>query len=98
MTDDRRLWRRREEDVAMVESDLRVAMLDLRRLDDPPIILEGSAAVIWQLLAEPQTIDDLLTDLAEVFDAPASEMVGGARAFLEDLERRGLVLSNEEAD
>ena len=66
-----RVWRHKA-DVAQVQSPDRFAVLDLEHLDRPPLVLAGSAAVIWELL-------DGERDEAEV-GAAVAEHFGDRRA------------------
>ena len=93
MAEETERWLRRPDDVAFVDDGAdRVAMVDLLRLDDPPIVLEGTSAAIWRLLEIPRTISDVAAELATVYDAPRAEIEDGVRAFVTDLACRGLVV------
>lgn len=92
MTESER-WQRRPDDVAFVDDGVdRVAMVDLLRLADPPIVLEGTSAAIWRLLEEPRTIGDMVGELAQVYDAPRAAIQAGVESFVADLAARGLAV------
>jgi hypothetical protein len=85
-------WTTRKEDLAVVDDgEDRVAMADLRRLGDPPIVLEGSSAAIWRLLVDGRTLDDLVSDLAELFQVDHAAVRSQVADFVEELATRGLV-------
>jgi hypothetical protein len=52
---------------------------------------EGPAPDIWQLLAEPRTLDDVTDELAATYGAPADEVRTDVARFLVDLAERGFV-------
>lgn len=53
--------------------------------------LRGSAASLWQHLAEPRTVDDLCGLLAQEYDVAAIDCRADVAAFLADALGRGLV-------
>jgi Coenzyme PQQ synthesis protein D (PqqD) len=55
------------------------------------VMLPVPGDVIWELLASPQSIAELVADLAERFDAPPELIEPDLRAFLTELAGRGLV-------
>lgn len=83
-------WRRRDR-VAQVESADRVALLDLDRPERPPLVLEGSAAVIWGLLDGSRDETGLCADVAARFAVEVDEVAGPTRDFLSRLHELGLV-------
>jgi hypothetical protein len=86
-------WQRRPDDVAFVDDGAdRVAMVDLLRLADPPIVLEGTSAAIWRLLETPRTIAEMVDELTAVYDAPRGDIEVGVEAFVADLVTRGLAV------
>jgi hypothetical protein len=85
------VWRHKPE-VAHVDSEERSAVLDLERLDQPPLILEGSAAVIWQLIDGVRDLDVLSVDVARYFGESADAVRPAVEAFLTDLSERGLLV------
>lgn len=90
------LWQRRLLDVAFVDrGGDRVALIDLCRPEDPPVILEGPSADIWRLLKEPRALSELVGLLEETYVAPEREIRSGVLGFLRDLGRRGLVENHD---
>jgi hypothetical protein len=53
--------------------------------------LAGVGARIWELCAEPQTIDGLVAMLVDEFDVDVATCSAEVRAFMADLESSGLV-------
>jgi hypothetical protein len=53
--------------------------------------LAGVGARIWELCAEPQTIDGLVAMLVEEYDVEVATCSAEVRAFVADLESSGLV-------
>lgn len=85
-----RMWAYKS-DLAFVESDCRVVLIDLERLEKPPVILEGSAAVIWQELAGQRTLDAVVRSVADSFSVEATAIHHDVEHFLEGLADRGLI-------
>jgi hypothetical protein len=86
------VWRHKET-VAHVDSHERTALLDLDHLDRPPMILEGSGAVVWQLIDGERDVDALVAEVASYYDESEDTVGPGVRAFLEELEARRLVVT-----
>ena len=61
----RMVWRRRVA-VAYVDREGRSALLDLDHLDRPPVVLEGSAAEIWQRIDGIRDEQELVAELVEL--------------------------------
>jgi hypothetical protein len=74
------LWRR-------LDAGLLVLPLDA----DEPMLLDGVAPVIWDLLDEPVTIDDAVSVLAEVYSVDAAIVEHDLREFLEPRYQLGAV-------
>jgi pyrroloquinoline quinone biosynthesis protein D len=89
-----RVWRR-SSTVAFVDSEGRSALLDLDRLTDPPLVLEGSAAEIWQRVDGERETDQIVAELVELYGEPREVIAAAVESFLADLVSRGLI---EEAD
>ena len=89
MPADERRWRRAPR-LAVVRAAGRVAAVRLIDPGLPPIILEGSAAVIWDALSEERSVDALVRELATEFDVP-EQVKPEVDAFLNRLEREQLV-------
>jgi pyrroloquinoline quinone biosynthesis protein D len=85
-----RAWRHRAE-VAHVESPGRVALLDLDHLDRPPVILEGSAAVIWELLDGTRDDGAVTSAVADHFGVPEAEVAQPVADFLAQVRELGLI-------
>jgi len=67
--------------------------VDLASPDPRPQVLEGVAAVIWRLLEEPRTEEELVSELLETYpDAVADEVRTDVDAFLEQLAGAHLAL------
>ena len=86
------VWRRKD-DVAFVDSGPeRSAVLDLDRLDQPPYILNGSSAVIWQLIDGERDLDALVRGVADFYEAEVATVEQAVADFVAELEGRGLVV------
>jgi hypothetical protein len=70
-----------------------VALLDLDHLDRPAVILEGSSAVIWQLI---DGVDEaaLVERVAEHYGVQPEEVAGPLADFVGELRERGLVVED----
>jgi hypothetical protein len=84
------LWRR-SGSVAYVDSEGRSALLDLDRLADPPLILQGSAAEIWQRVDGATHVDAMLAELVELYGEDPETLRPAVLGFLADLAQRGLI-------
>ena len=85
------------------ETYARAARLPFRRLDDQTVIvdpkrrevhvLNGTGSAIWDLLAETQSLHDLIAALEHggAFDAGFETIAADLRVFLDDLAKKGLV-------
>jgi hypothetical protein len=51
--------------------------------------LGGTAAVVWTLLDEPRSMDELVDELSEAYGASRTDVEVGVRALLDDLRARG---------
>jgi hypothetical protein len=54
-----------------------------------PIALLGPAAGLWELLAEPLTVEEVVTTLAEHYGVDADQVSPEIRATLDELLLRG---------
>ena len=86
-----RVWRHKP-DVAQVQSPDRFAILDLEHLDRPPMVLAGSAAVIWELLDGDRDEAAVCTAVAEHFGIPEPEATEAVTAFLDQLREQTLIV------
>ena len=59
--------------------------LDLDHLDRPPYVFEGSAAQVWACVDGDRTESEIVTDLAEAFEAPAEVVAADVRQFVDRL-------------
>lgn len=89
-------WRR-SSDIAVVEHEDRIVALDLCRPADPPVVLDGTAGVIWHLLEGVETEARLVAVVARTFGRPEAEVATHVGAFLLQLEALGLVTSAGES-
>ena len=55
------------------------------------IILNETAARVWELLAEEQSVEELSTAVMERFDVTADVARHDVRAFVEEIARLGLL-------
>lgn len=67
----------------------RVALLHLD--ETQPVVLEGPAAAIWDLIDGQRTEQDILAELEAAFDDVMGEMQAQAELFLASLEARRLI-------
>jgi hypothetical protein len=88
--DPRYIWSRHQE-LAEVPSGTRSAILRLAQLDAPPVILEGSAAVIWQLIEDSTTLDDLTRAVGTAFGTPVDDVSDLVATFVDELTTAGLL-------
>ncbi len=84
------VWRHARS-LAVVESPDRVALVDLARLAEPPRVLEGSAAVIWQAVDGERTPAEVVRSVAASFEAEPGDIEVDVVAFLESLADAGLI-------
>jgi hypothetical protein len=83
--------------LAQVPSEGRVAMIDLDRLADPPMVLEGTAAAIWAAIDGRRTVAEVVDLVAEEYALAADDIRTDVEAFLDDLAERGLVRPAEDS-
>jgi hypothetical protein len=55
--------------------------------------LDGVGLRIWELCAEPQSIDSLVAVLTTEYDVDAATCESEVRAFVADLESSGLIVA-----
>ncbi|PNI07341.1 PqqD family protein [Arthrobacter sp. AFG7.2] len=77
--------------VAEVRSDpaKRVALLHLDSTQ--PVVLEGTAAVIWDLIDGQRTEQSILAELEAGFEDPSGEMQAQVESFLASLQAQRLI-------
>ena len=74
-----------------VASDLEGEVVVLNVMDGVYYGLDGVGARVWELLAEPRTLSDILADLLQRYAVDAERCEQDLRGLLLDLEQRGLV-------
>jgi PqqD family protein of HPr-rel-A system len=52
---------------------------------------ESASAIVSQLSAEPQTVEEITANLAEEFDAPRDEIESDVQTFVSDFTEAGLI-------
>ncbi|MFF1382190.1 PqqD family protein [Arthrobacter sp. NPDC058288] len=88
----------RSTDVAEVRSESagRVALLHLDATQ--PVVLDGTAAVIWELLDGRRDQSDVIAELEAAFEDAAGELAPQVEAFLASLEAQRLIEAAAGAD
>lgn len=78
-------------DVAQVrtESANRVALLHLDA--NQPVVLEGTAAAIWELIDGQRTEQEMLTELQAIFDDESGQMESHLGVFLAHLQKQQMI-------
>jgi hypothetical protein len=56
-------------------------------------LLNETATRVWELLASPQSIDQLVSVLADEYDIPSDEVHTAIVETVRDLESKGVLLS-----
>jgi pyrroloquinoline quinone biosynthesis protein D len=74
---------------ARTEQQGRVALLHLDATR--PVVLEGTAATIWDLIDGRRTEESILAELGASFDDRAGQMQSQVEAFLASLEAQRLI-------
>ena len=88
-------WRR-SANVTEADSGDRVVVLDLSNAEARPQVLEGVGAVIWRLLEEPRTEEELVSELLDTYpDAEADQVRTDVDAFVEQLAAAGLAARDD---
>jgi hypothetical protein len=87
------VWRRATS-AAYVEAPDRVVVLDLDHLDRAPYVFEGSAAQVWGCVDGDRTESEIVTDLAEAFEAPVDVVAVDVRQFVDRLRDLGLIVAD----
>jgi hypothetical protein len=78
-------------DVAYVEEEDRVVLVDLTRPADPPQIFNGSAATIWLAVDGQRDEDAVVAHVAQAYGVEGVEVAVEVRTFLGELDARGLL-------
>jgi hypothetical protein len=79
-------------EVAWTDGDGRVAVLDLDRLDQPPVVLTDSSAVIWLCIDGAAADEELVTRVAAEYEVNPDAIREQVLAFLGDLAQRHLIV------
>ncbi|UEL27796.1 PqqD family protein [Pseudarthrobacter sp. L1SW] len=74
---------------ARAEGQGRVALLHLDATQ--PVVLEGPAAAIWDLIDGQRTQQDLLAELEATFEDQSGQMQAQVESFLAGLEAQSLI-------
>ena len=89
------VWRR-SADIAVVEHDDRVVVLNLDDIAAAPVVLEGTAAIIWHLLEGEDSEVRLVGEVARAFQVHPADVRADVHAFLLQLNDLGLVTRSGE--
>ncbi|WP_424936258.1 MULTISPECIES: PqqD family protein [Bacteria] len=81
------------DDVAWTQGAQRVVALNLVRPDAQPVVLEGTAAFVWEEIAveAPSDLDALVTGVAQVFEVSADLIRGDVEQLVAVLRTRALI-------
>lgn len=79
------------DDVAVASSPQRVTLLDLAHLERPPVVLEGSAAVIWHAIDGERDLPGIVDAVAEEVGVEADVVHDDVVAFVDQLVGLGLL-------
>jgi Coenzyme PQQ synthesis protein D (PqqD) len=80
------VWRRRD-DVLWRRSLEAVILLPAGA--DEPLTLPDTGAIVWDLLEEPATFDELVATLADVYNTDATTIATDITPLLTELQTRG---------
>lgn len=83
-------WRR-SPDVAVVEHEGRIVLLNLAAPAAVPVVLDGTAAVLWRLLEEVDTEVRLTGAVAREFRVHPSSIRSDVHHFLSQIHALGFV-------
>lgn len=78
------LWRRSLDAVILLPAEA-----------DEPVTLPGTGAAVWDLLAEPATLAQLVADLVAIYDGDPSTVAADVTDLLAELESIGAVRSGD---
>ncbi|MDR6867263.1 hypothetical protein J2Y69_001864 [Microbacterium resistens] len=81
------------DDVAWTQSDQRIVALDLSRPDATPLVLEGTAAFVWEEIAleGPLTVEALVENIAVAFELPSDQIRQDVEGVIARLREDALV-------
>lgn len=89
-TDDDTRWTRSDRAITRWVPD---GVLVLLLPDGEPDLVTGSGGLLWDLLGEPATLDQLATALARHFHHEQAAVADDLRRTLDDLAARSLVVA-----
>jgi hypothetical protein len=79
----------------------RIGSLPFQKMNDETLVvdpktrevhlLNATASRVWELLATPQTLGDLVGSLGREFDVPAETLRADVTALLHELSGKGLI-------
>jgi hypothetical protein len=77
-------WRHADE-ISHVQGAERVAIVTLSRLEDPPVVLTGTAASIWAAVDGARDDEAVACEVAARYDVPVEEIRTEVLTFLQHL-------------
>lgn len=96
--DSERAMVRRSSELAVVDSGDRVAVLNLERLAQPPAVMEGTGAAVWQAIGDGGTLAEVTARVAATYEVPPAAIEADVAAFVESLLELGLVSVSDDRD
>jgi hypothetical protein len=87
-TPNRAIWKRRDDACWRRTLD---AVILLPKVADEPVMLPDTGAAVWDLLAEPTTLDDLVGTLSDVYSADPQTVERDVGALLLELEAHAVI-------
>lgn len=54
-------------------------------------VLRGPSAVIWEILEEPTSSEDIIAEMTDIYGVPRETVAASVLSFLESLEQQGLI-------
>ena len=70
-------------------------LLPLESLDDDPLMLSGTAIVIWEAFNPPATVDDVVASLGTRFSGPAQQVTRDVATTVDTLVSAGALEERE---
>ena len=67
-------------------------MLDLEAPESGPLVLEDSAAVIWDCVDGESTISQVCAEVAAYYEVPVADVEGAVSDFVQDMAERNLLV------
>ena len=84
---------RRSSELAVVERPDHAVILDLRLLDKPDQMhIDGTALAIWRAIDGQRDRTAIVAAVASVYRVSSEDVEPDVASFLDDLERRGLIV------